>query len=143
MLPAGSLGTKLHKCEISNVFIKHSQIPVGVSKMSYSHLHSALSLQDAEGTCGHTHGHAHTCTHTVMHTHTNIRVHAHGTAPSPATRVLPCCSSTAECKEYKAKAFPATLCPYCHAQPPGNVFAKDAAKNASEKSGSGLEIRAG
>lgn len=78
-----------------------------------------------------------------MHTCTHTHVHAHGTAPSPATRVLLCCSSTAECKEYKTKAFPATLCLYCHAQPPGNVFAKDAAKNALEMSGSGLEIRAG
>lgn len=135
MLPAGSLGTRLCKCEISSVFVKHSQIPVDVSRVPYSHLHSALSLQDTEGTCGHMHGHAH------MYTHTHV--HAHGTAPSPATRVLLCCSSTAECKEYKTKAFPATSCLYCHAQPPGNVFAKDAAKNALEMSGSGLEIRAG
>jgi len=77
MLPAGSLGTKLRKCEISNVFIKHSQIPVGVSRMSYSHLHSALSLQDAEGTCGHTHGHAHTCAHTQSCTHTQTYVCMH------------------------------------------------------------------
>lgn len=64
MLPAGSLGTRLCKCEISSVFVKHSQIPVDVSRVPYSHLHSALSLQDTEGTCGHMHGHAHMYTHT-------------------------------------------------------------------------------
>lgn len=72
MLPAGSLGTRLCKCEISSVFVKHSQIPVDVSRVPYSHLHSALSLQDTEGTCGHMHGHAHTCTHTHICMHMEL-----------------------------------------------------------------------